>query len=58
MKTTELAEQAAIAAFAALITQWKGTKPPLKELAAEAWRGAAEFVKVWKQEKVREFSEG
>jgi hypothetical protein len=44
-ETEELRDKAALAAFQALITRWKESIPPFKEIAALAWQAAEKFVK-------------
>jgi hypothetical protein len=58
MKDTEkkLLEKTAQSVYVALISQWKGSgKPPLSELAVEAWRAAIEFVKVKELNEANEY---
>ena len=44
-ETEKLRGKAALAVFQALITRWKESIPPFKEIAALAWQVAEEFIK-------------
>jgi hypothetical protein len=43
-KEWELLDKTAIAAFGELLTQYRGDRPPVAEIAKEAWEAAGIFV--------------